>query len=502
MKKNIKIILLVILLSNTKIIKAAQYIWPIDSKNSAETYIEYPYGDRTYDWQAYDKKYNYAPFEAKYSNFEPHFGVDITGTKGSKYDVVSVSDGHVLTTSLDQLFNPGLNYIDRYQRRTTNDGGGYGNYIVIQEDNTGKCFLYAHLKAGTVTLRNGDKVSAGQKIGVMGSSGDAGHMHLHFEVRPSAVEVLPEFLFGRHKNLVVTYTYGVQTLNPIEFIGTNEEHKKQIEESQKEENKETIISIEEKESPATISRISYEKKYNYGQINIEFDKPVKIITTPTLEIKIGNEIKYAKYNNNINNKVYSYIFNYDDFDITTYGTIFVTIKDGQIVNSSDQSILANYIFTNEQIGYMNAYIISNTYEESLYLKQGDLNKDGMIDGSDATLTLRLYSKILNKEQLTDEENDQMTRADMNNDGIVDMTDAQKILRYYAEQSSGLTPTKQEQIINCDFNKDHKVSISDYEILESAINNNYQEKYDLNKDKKLNNEDIYYFKNILKTYGQR
>ena len=214
MKQIIKKLLFVALLfTNINIIKAADYIWPIDEGNAYETYIEYGYGKRNYDSTSYDIKYNYAPYEGIYTKYENHFGIDITGIKGNTYNVVSVVDGTVLTTSLDQIVNPRLDYINRNQRNVSYDGGGYGNYIVIKENSTGKCFLYAHLNANSVTLRNGDKVTKGQKIGVMGSSGDSGHMHLHFEVRINQENTTTG------KNLVVTRAYGLETLDPTNFIG-------------------------------------------------------------------------------------------------------------------------------------------------------------------------------------------------------------------------------------------------------------------------------------------
>lgn len=58
--------------------------------------------------------------------------------------------------------------------------GGYGNYIIINHGN-GMKTLYAH--ASKLYVRKGEKVSRGQTIMAMGSTGWSTGPHLHFEVR-------------------------------------------------------------------------------------------------------------------------------------------------------------------------------------------------------------------------------------------------------------------------------------------------------------------------------
>ncbi|MDF2544860.1 MAG: hypothetical protein K0S47_4578 [Herbinix sp.] len=58
---------------------------------------------------------------------------------------------------------------------------GWGNSITIQHDN-GFYSFYAHLKDKSITVAVGSKVSKGQKIGVMGSTGNSTGKHLHFEI--------------------------------------------------------------------------------------------------------------------------------------------------------------------------------------------------------------------------------------------------------------------------------------------------------------------------------
>ena len=62
--------------------------------------------------------------------------------------------------------------------------GSYGNYIIIMHDN-GLFTLYAHGQDGSRTVSAGDRVSQGQQIMRVGSTGNSTGPHLHFEVRTS-----------------------------------------------------------------------------------------------------------------------------------------------------------------------------------------------------------------------------------------------------------------------------------------------------------------------------
>ncbi|HET6858267.1 MAG TPA: M23 family metallopeptidase, partial [Streptomyces sp.] len=58
--------------------------------------------------------------------------------------------------------------------------GSYGYQVVVQH-NDGKYSQYAHLSA--LTVREGQRVGGGQRIGRSGSTGNSTGPHLHFEVR-------------------------------------------------------------------------------------------------------------------------------------------------------------------------------------------------------------------------------------------------------------------------------------------------------------------------------
>ncbi|WP_049569642.1 M23 family metallopeptidase, partial [Streptomyces sp. SBT349] len=63
---------------------------------------------------------------------------------------------------------------------TAGTGGSYGNEVVIRHDD-GHYSQYAHLSSISVTV--GQTVSAGDQIGLSGSTGNSTGPHLHFEVR-------------------------------------------------------------------------------------------------------------------------------------------------------------------------------------------------------------------------------------------------------------------------------------------------------------------------------
>jgi hypothetical protein len=63
-----------------------------------------------------------------------------------------------------------------------------GNHVILDLGD-GRYANYAHLKAGSVTVREGDRVVKGQQIGELGNSGSSTGAHLHFHVmdRPSVM---------------------------------------------------------------------------------------------------------------------------------------------------------------------------------------------------------------------------------------------------------------------------------------------------------------------------
>ena len=80
----------------------------------------------------------------------------------------------------------------------------WGNYVCIKTDD-GQYHYYCHLASRAVT--KGQRVKAGDKIGVMGNTGYSFGAHLHFEARKSdgRTTVSPETVLGI-PNKTGTYT--------------------------------------------------------------------------------------------------------------------------------------------------------------------------------------------------------------------------------------------------------------------------------------------------------
>lgn len=92
-----------------------------------------------------------------------HVGADFAAPTGTP--VVACMDGKVLEAK------EGVSW-----------GGSYGKAIVIDHGGGYKA-VYGHLSK--IEVKAGDKVSEGQQIGLVGSTGNSSGPHLHLEVRIS-----------------------------------------------------------------------------------------------------------------------------------------------------------------------------------------------------------------------------------------------------------------------------------------------------------------------------
>lgn len=94
-----------------------------------------------------------------------HTGVDIAANMGTK--IISATDGEVVLAS---------------------EEGDYGKHLKIQIGEVS--IIYAH--CNNLYVKQGDKITQGQEIAEVGSTGNSTGPHLHFEVRISERIIDPE----------------------------------------------------------------------------------------------------------------------------------------------------------------------------------------------------------------------------------------------------------------------------------------------------------------------
>lgn len=441
-----------ILLFNNNKAKAAQYIWPIGGSNANETYKDYDfYGSRNAEPYKNGKSGREYIVDNKkwpneqyyYASSESHFGMDISGRNGSSYTVVSVSDGTVIATSGTRVYNPSVNYQDRNQRRTSgglNDGGGYGNYVVIQEPSTGRCFLYAHLKGGSIKVSKGSTVKAGQAIATMGSSGDSGHMHLHFEIRKSKADTVTENRYGNH---YLVSTNSNTNLDPESYIGSTPNVHTPVADAK-------IVKISKEDA-------EYYVKYLYKNVlkreakdnEAEYWANVYVNTGSIYNITSG--IFLSKEANNKLGELSNLDFAKKTYEVILYrGKKYTEQEMAGHVDKLNRGIWTrrDYLtmlcncdeFTKYKINTIierekNREEIGIATEDKLKML-GDLDGDGRISAIDASMCLSLYSRLSASESARNKYAYAIKYADVNNDGQVNSIDASIMLEYYANLAVG------------------------------------------------------------------
>lgn len=124
-----------------------------------------------------------------YPSYPGHTGVDVNINVTGK-SVVAAKAGTVVTSTA--LKNSSGSY------------RSYGEYIMISHGD-GTITLYAHMLAGSRKVKEGDRVSQGQVIGTVGSTGNSTGNHLHFEIRVST-----------YNSSLGTYSY--KAVNPLPYL--------------------------------------------------------------------------------------------------------------------------------------------------------------------------------------------------------------------------------------------------------------------------------------------
>ncbi len=110
-----------------------------------------------------------------------HKGLDLAGSHG--IPIIAADSGTVIKVS-----NTCSHDYPKKVSTKCSCGGGYGNYLMIDHGN-GLVTLYAH--CASINVSNGQKVSAGQQIASVGSTGYSTGNHLHFGVLLNGTYVNP-----------------------------------------------------------------------------------------------------------------------------------------------------------------------------------------------------------------------------------------------------------------------------------------------------------------------
>ena len=111
-----------------------------------------------------------------------NYGGRNTGIPGASTNHKGVDIGGVYYTSKVLAAKDGIVITSKYV-------SSYGNYVVISHG-SGNTTLYAHMSSRSV--KEGDRVTQGQVIGVTGSTGISSGPHLHYEIVENGKRVDPK----------------------------------------------------------------------------------------------------------------------------------------------------------------------------------------------------------------------------------------------------------------------------------------------------------------------
>ena len=137
---------------------------PVDATANGQSLFYYPYGSAS---------------SLNGVTLQVHHGIDIPNPEGER--VIAAADGTVIFAGQSPNVTARLGDLEVYP--------SYGQMIVIHHDFSFKgqpvWTLYAHMSA--LVVQEGDRVTMGQTIGLVGRTGYVTGAHVHFEVRVGVV---------------------------------------------------------------------------------------------------------------------------------------------------------------------------------------------------------------------------------------------------------------------------------------------------------------------------
>src|SRR5699024_7513136 len=128
-------------------------------------------GNGLFNWPTSNKSVS-SPFGPRWGR--NHNGIDISASRGTP--TYAAADGVVSRA------------VSGCVEGNKSCGSGYGNHIIVVHQLKGKTYatVYAHLSS--LSVSQGQVVSAGQHIGGIGNTGHSYGAHLHFEVHPGGYQ--------------------------------------------------------------------------------------------------------------------------------------------------------------------------------------------------------------------------------------------------------------------------------------------------------------------------
>jgi hypothetical protein len=115
---------------------------------------------------------------------ERFFAFDRPVLAPSSGRVVRVHDGEVDHEARRSQVALATYALTQAQRARRGAGSLAGNFVVLQRDDGGYAVL-AHLRAGSIRVAQGERITVGQEVGRCGNSGNSTQPHLHVQVMDS-----------------------------------------------------------------------------------------------------------------------------------------------------------------------------------------------------------------------------------------------------------------------------------------------------------------------------
>lgn len=111
-------------------------------------------------------------FGNTYSDGSLHKGIDLTGNTdvNNGYDYICAFAAGTV-----------VNCCNTISGNAKSGDAAMGNYVILDHGN-GWRTRYMHMTKGSVTVKKGEKVKAGQVLGYMGTTGNSTGRHLHFDI--------------------------------------------------------------------------------------------------------------------------------------------------------------------------------------------------------------------------------------------------------------------------------------------------------------------------------